>query len=151
VIVDKEIRLDAPRDRVWALINDPQALSRCVPGLESMTVIDDRHYETVVRMSIGPISARFHLQTTIESLEPPSTAVLLTEGQDRGVAGRVKQRQTFRLEPDGDATLIRIHTEVSISGRFATFGQRVIASQADTFADQVAANVAKLLAEGGWS
>jgi carbon monoxide dehydrogenase subunit G len=149
VIIEKEIHLDASQDRVWALINDPEALSRCVPGLESMSVIDDRHYETVVRMSIGPIHARFHLHTTIESLEPPTTAVLLTEGHDRGIAGRVKQRQTFALEPDGDGTLVRIHTEVSISGRFATFGQRVIASQADTFADEVAANVAKLLAEGG--
>lgn len=146
MIVDKEIRLAASPDRVWALINDPQALGRCVPGLEQLTVIDERHYESVVRMSIGPISARFHLQTTVESLEPPLRAVLLTEGVDRGIAGRVKQRQTFELEPDGDGTRIRIHTEVSISGRLATFGQRVIASQADTFAEEVAANVSRLLA-----
>ena len=68
-----------------------------------------------------------------------------TEGVDRGIAGRVKQRQTFLLAPDGDGTRVHITTEVSISGRFATFGQRVIASQADTFADEVAANVSRLL------
>jgi uncharacterized protein len=149
VIVDKELRLDAPRDRVWALINDPHALGGCVPGLEELTVVDDRHYRSVVRMSIGPISARFHLSTEIESLEPPVRAVLATEGQDRGIAGRVKQRQTFELKEDGDQTVVAIHTEVSISGRFATFGQRVIASQADSFADEVAANVAELLRTGG--
>src|SRR5690349_18294162 len=95
--------------------------------------------EKEIRLAASPdrVHARGQLHAAVEALEPPVRAVQLTEGQDRGSAGRAKQRQTFALEPDGDRTLARIHTEISISGRFATFGQRVIGSQADSFADEV--------------
>ncbi len=147
MILEKRLRLTAPADEVWSLVNEIDALGRCIPGLEELVILDDRHFDSIVRLRLGPISARFHLSTSFEVIEPPTRVVLVTEGIDRGIAGRVRQRQTYELAPDGDETEVSITSEIQISGRFATFGQRVIAARADAFADEVAVNVARLLEE----
>ena len=51
--------VDAPRDRVWAFIIDPQQVGQCGPGVESIEVIDDRHFKASAKVGIGFISARF--------------------------------------------------------------------------------------------
>jgi carbon monoxide dehydrogenase subunit G len=145
--LEKEVRIDAPIDAVWALVADIQTLGTCVPGLEQLQIIDDRHFDSVVRFRMGPLSMRFRLRSEIEALEPPHRVVMVTEGDDRSVAGNVRQRQEFVLTPAAGATDVRITSDVQISGRFATFGQRIIAAQADDFANQVVANVARLLAQ----
>jgi carbon monoxide dehydrogenase subunit G len=34
-----EIRIEAPRDRVYAALNDPDVLKECIPGCEELTRI----------------------------------------------------------------------------------------------------------------
>ena len=146
--LEKRIHLAEPVDEVWALVGDVTSLGRCIPGLESLTMQDETHFDSVVRMKLGPLGARFALRSVIEEVEPPRRLVMSTEGVDRSLAGRVRQRQVFELAPGADGgTDVRITSDIAISGRFATFGQRLIAAKADEFSDEVAANVTRLLAE----
>jgi carbon monoxide dehydrogenase subunit G len=145
VKLEKEVRIAAPVERVWALVSDIEGLGRCIPGLEQLHMTDERHFESVVRMRVGPIGARFQLTSTLEEIEPPRWLVMETDGVDRSIAGRVRQRNSFELLPDGEQTLVRITSDIQISGRFATFGQRIIAARADQFVDEVVANVDRLL------
>jgi carbon monoxide dehydrogenase subunit G len=145
VKLEKEVHLDAPPERVWDLVSDIEALARCIPGLEELQIVDDRQFQSVVRLGVGPISARFQLESRLEELDPPNRVVMVTEGADRSIGGRVRQRQEFDLAPDGEGTRVRITSDIQISGRFATFGQRIIAARADQFVDEVVANVEQLL------
>ena len=144
---DKELTIDAPVEQVFALVDDIDALASCIPGLEELTVLDPRSFESRVRMSVGPITARFNLRTVLEVVEPPSRIVMVSEGTDKALAGRVKQRQEFTLRAVDGRTEVSITTDVQLQGRLATFGQRVIAARADQFADEVATNVSRLLAD----
>lgn len=145
--IEKRLAFDAPVEDVFALVDDVEVLASCIPGLEELTVHDPRHFDSRVRLNVGPIAARFRLQTTIEVVEPPSRIVLVTEGKDAALGGRIRQRQEFVLVGEGDRTNVSITSELQVQGRLATFGQRVIGARADAFADEVAANVGRLLAE----
>jgi uncharacterized protein len=145
----KEVSFDAPVERVFALIDDVEVLASCVPGLEQLTVRDERHFDSRVRMSIGPITGRFELTTSVEEIDAPHRIVLRTQGVDPRLGARVNQRQAFDLRPDGEGTTVVITTDLQVQGRLATFGQRVIGARADAFADEVAANVARILAVRG--
>ena len=145
---EKEISLDAPVDVVFGLVEDIQTLATCIPGLEELTIHDERNFDSRVRLSVGPITARFNLRTSIEELVPGRRITLVTTGKDASLAGSVRQRQEFDLvATDANRTTVRIATEIQVQGRLATFGQRVIGARADQFAEEVAANVARLLAE----
>jgi carbon monoxide dehydrogenase subunit G len=145
---EKRLSFEAPVEEVFALVDNVQAIASCIPGLEELTVHHPRSFDSRVKMSVGPIAAKFQLTTTIEEVDPPNRIVLTTEGKDTGIAGRVKQRQAFELRAAGPGrTDVTITTDIQIQGRLATFGQRIIGARADQFADEVAANVSRLLAE----
>jgi len=143
--IEKRLVFAAPVEDVFALVDEVEALASCIPGLEELSVVDPRTFDSRVKMPVGPISARFQLHTSIETIQPPTRIVIVTEGKDAGLAGRIKQRQEFDLQGNGDQTDVLITSELQIQGRLATFGQRVIGARADQFADEVAENVRRLL------
>jgi carbon monoxide dehydrogenase subunit G len=140
------ITVAATREELWALIEELPALATCVPGLESFELRDPHHFDSVVRMRVGPVNARFSLSTALEDLDPPSSVVVTSEGVDRALGSRVRQHQRVELRPNGEATDVAIDLDLQLAGRIATFGQRIIAAKADEFAAELVANVEALVA-----
>jgi len=54
-----EIRLDASRDAVWAALNNPDVLKACIPGCETLEMVSDTEFESLVVIKVGPIRAKF--------------------------------------------------------------------------------------------
>ncbi|MEC9198557.1 MAG: SRPBCC domain-containing protein, partial [Pseudomonadota bacterium] len=54
-----EIRIAAPKHVVYAALQDPDVLRRCIPGCEELTKTDDNAYEAAIVLKIGPVKARF--------------------------------------------------------------------------------------------
>src|SRR5262249_23440175 len=66
-----EIQLVAPREAVWAKLNDPEVSKACIPGCEELEKTDDQGFRAVARMKIGPVSARFRGKVALSDLDPP--------------------------------------------------------------------------------
>ena len=58
MIVDQQVTVAAPVDRVWEFMMDIPAVSRCVPGVESFEAIDDDTFEGALKVKVGPIGVR---------------------------------------------------------------------------------------------
>jgi carbon monoxide dehydrogenase subunit G len=149
MLIQRTFRLDAAVPQVWELVSDIPALSGCIPGLEKIEVQDARHFRSLVRQRVGPISMTLDLDTHLEDLEPPRRVTALTEGRDRALGARVRQRQVFELCPAGDQTEVKLSVDVQFSGRLAAFGHRVIGAKAEQFTEEVIRNVSALLAWRG--
>ena len=54
-----EVQLAAPREAVWAKLNDPEVLKTCIPGCEELEKTDENGFRAVAKMKVGPVSARF--------------------------------------------------------------------------------------------
>ena len=52
-----EYHIPAPRDRVWAMLNDPDVLRACIPGCESFEAPTPDHFDVVSVLKIGMIKA----------------------------------------------------------------------------------------------
>ena len=52
-----EFRIPAPREKVWAALNDPEILKQSVPGCQSITRLSDTEMEGAVTASVGPVKA----------------------------------------------------------------------------------------------
>ena len=120
-----EILIPAPRARVYAALQDPAILSRCIPGCEELTRTSDTELEAKVVLKVGPVKARFSGKVTLNPENPPETFSLTGEGNG-GVAGFAKGGATVTLEEHADGTMLRYEARADIGGKLAQLGSRLL-------------------------
>jgi len=125
--------IEAPREAVWAALNDPDVLRRCIPGCESIEKISDTEMNAKVTLKIGPVKASFTGKVTLSDLDPPNGYRISGEGAG-GVAGLAKGGATVRLQKDGSATILDYDVKAQIGGKLAQLGGRLIDSTAKKLA-----------------
>src|SRR6185369_9797613 len=67
-----EYKIAAPRDKVFAALNDQAVLQACIPGCESLEKLSDTEMTAKVRLRIGPVSASFNGKVTLSDIDPPN-------------------------------------------------------------------------------
>jgi uncharacterized protein len=139
-----EIQLAAPREAVWAKLNDPDVLKACIPGCEELEKTDDQGFRAVARMKVGPVSARFRGKVTLSDLDPPNGYKISGEGEG-GVAGFAKGGAKVDLADHEGGTLLSYQVDAQIGGKLAQLGQRLINGSAKKLADEFFANFARAL------
>lgn len=130
-----EYKIAAPRERVWAALNDPDILRQAIPGCEELNKLSDTELEGAARAKIGPVSARFKGKVTLSELNAPESYVLTGEGSG-GAAGFAKGEAKVVLTADGDTTTLRYTVKATIGGKLAQLGQRLIDGAAKKMADE---------------
>lgn len=130
-----ERRIPAPRETVWAALNDPEVLKAAIPGCESLEKTSETEMKATASVKIGPIAARFTGKVQLSDIDPPNGYTIGGEGQG-GVAGFAKGGAKVRLEPDGNATLLRYEVNAQVGGKIAQLGARLIDATAKSMADQ---------------
>lgn len=128
-------RIEAPREVVWAALNDPEVLKACIPGCESVEKIGDNELQAAVVLKIGPVKASFNGKVTLTNLDPPNGYTITGEGQG-GVAGHARGGADIRLEADGEATVLHYTARAEVGGKIAQLGSRLIDSTAKKLAGE---------------
>jgi carbon monoxide dehydrogenase subunit G len=136
MVIEGEERIEAPVEKVWAALNDPEVLKACIPGCESLEMKSETELEAVVTLKIGPIKAKFNGEVRLENLNPPHSYTITGEGKG-GVAGFAKGGADVRLAEDGpDATILSYEAKADVGGKIAQLGSRLIASTSKKLAGQ---------------
>ena len=136
-----EVQLNAPRETVWAKLNDPEVLKACIPGCEELTKTSDTEFQAVATAKVGPVKARFRGKVRLTDLDPPNGYKISGEGEG-GVAGFAKGGATVALSPKDGGTLLTYNVEAQIGGKLAQLGQRLINGAAKKVADDFFKNFA---------
>jgi carbon monoxide dehydrogenase subunit G len=137
-----EVQLPAPREEVWAKLNDPVVLKACVPGCEQLDKIGDTEFQAVASIKVGPVKARWKGKVRLSDLDPPNGYKISGEGEG-GVAGFAKGNAVVGLTDKDGGTLLSYNVDAQIGGKLAQLGQRLINSAAKKTADDFFANFAK--------
>ena len=146
-----ETQIAAPREAVWAALNDPDVLARCIDGVESLTRDGENRFQGKLNAKVGPVRATFTGAVTLEDLDPPNGYTLVGEGKG-GVAGFAKGSAVVSLSEataaDGtSATLLTYHAKSTVGGKLAQLGARLIEGTAKAYAESFFAKL-KLELEG---
>ena len=130
-----EYRIEAPREKVFAALNDPEVLKACIPGCESLEKLSDTEMTAKVRLRIGPVSAAFSGKVTLSDIDPPNGYKISGEGQG-GVAGFAKGGAVVKLADDAGVTVLTYDADAQVGGKIAQVGARLIQGTARKLADQ---------------
>lgn len=118
--------LNQPLQRVWDALLDPAVLRQCVAGCDTFERTSDTEYVSSVKLSIGPVSARFASTMTLLDMTPPSACTLRFAGQG-GVAGFGKGEAKVALSVvSATETRLDWTADAQVGGKIAQLGARLI-------------------------
>jgi carbon monoxide dehydrogenase subunit G len=123
--ISGEQQIDAPRERVWEALNDPEILRQCITGCESLERISDDEMKAEVVAKFGPVKAKFKAKISIEDQLPPNSCRLVGEGQG-GVAGFAKGAALINLQESDGGTLLTYEADMQVGGKIAQIGSRLV-------------------------
>jgi len=143
-----EETITAGKAAVWAFINDPEQVGRCLPDVVDVKVQDPTHFDVLAKVGVGPVRGTFKFK--FEMMPDPAgnrmdmkisggglgSALDLTAGADVVEAGP----GTTKLNWRGQAVA---------RGPVAAIGGRVLDAQAQKLITQTFANVRERLSASG--
>ncbi len=139
-------RIAAPRERVYAALNDPEILKAALPGCEAIEKTSDTEMTATVVTKVGPVKAKFQGAVTLSDLDPPHGYTISGEGKG-GPAGFAKGGAKVRLEEDGGATVLHYEVKADVGGKLAQLGSRLIDGTAKKLSGEFFSRFAELVAE----
>ncbi len=122
--VDGSYQFDAPRERVWTVLLDPQALKGCIPGCESLTATGEDQYEAIMKVGVAAIRGTYKGKVRITDKDELNSYKLLIEGS--GGPGFVRGEAAVELADNGSSTQVTVHGDGQVGGTVAGVGQRMI-------------------------
>ncbi|MEI9982071.1 MAG: carbon monoxide dehydrogenase subunit G [Aliidongia sp.] len=140
-----EYRIAAPREAVWAALNDPEILRQCIPGCEEIEKSSDTEFAAKVTAKVGPVKAKFGGKVKLSDIDPPNGYTISGEGSG-GAAGFAKGGAKVALATDGAVTVLSYAVQANVGGKLAQIGSRLIDGTARKMAEEFFGKFAELVA-----
>jgi carbon-monoxide dehydrogenase small subunit len=148
--------LEHPREAVWALMSDPEAVALCMPGARLDGPPQNGTIAGRIEVRLGPIVARFAGTGSVRQIADEYRQVIEGHGADRRSGSRVTGSVDYRLTAvsgasGGQATRIDLAIGYALTGLLAQIGRSGLARDlAQRIGEAFAQNLdARLRAEPG--
>jgi carbon monoxide dehydrogenase subunit G len=129
-----EHTFNAPRERVWSFLLDPDVLAQCLPGCEKLDRVGDDEYTATMKIGVAMIRGTFQGKVKITDKQEPERYTMAVEGS--GPQGQVSGVGTLELVEDGGKTTVRYRGDANVRGTLARVGARMIQPAAKTIVGQ---------------
>lgn len=124
--IENEFRVSAPLEETWAVLTDIPTIAPCMPGA-TLTSVEDDAYIGKVKIKVGPVTADYEGKATFVSKDDAThRAELSAKGRDSRGSGNAQALIVAQLTGEGESTLVRIDTDLKVSGKVAQFGRGVM-------------------------
>ena len=135
----EERRIAAPREAVFAALNDPEVLAKAIPGCESLDKVSDTEFAATVTAKVGPVRAKFKGQVTLSDLNPPESYT---------ITGFAKGGAVINLADDGaGGTIMTYEVKADVGGKLAQLGGRLIEGTSKKLAGEFFGTFEQLVVE----
>ena len=109
MILSGTFTFEGPRKRVWEILQDPDVLAKALPGTKTLTKVGDDHYQGVMKVSVGPVSAaEFAISVELKDKVAPETFAMVIDG--KGAVGFTKGTATIVLEEQPGPVTVMTYT-----------------------------------------
>ncbi len=154
VQLDKTFPLPSSPAIAWEFLQNIEAVAGCMPGAKLTERMGENHHKGTVTVRFGPVTMSFRGEVEVQDVDAATqTLRLIGKGTDSTGNSGVSMNLLARIDAaDGGMSELVGSSEVSMSGKAAAFGGRMMNSVADKillqFADNFAAEVAALQGQG---
>lgn len=146
--LDKSFEVPQGTDLVWEHLIDPEKIMDCVPGVSIDEKVGDNHYKGKVGMKFGPMGVKYDADIHYNEIDKANRKIIITgEGVDSKGNGNAEMMMTINLheQAEGGVKLDAI-MDVTVNGKIAQFGSRLITTVSNQLFKQFVSNFSKKLA-----
>jgi carbon monoxide dehydrogenase subunit G len=142
--VSGDATLHAPRDKVWAALNDPAVLVHTIPGCQRMETIGVDVYQMTLAAGVASVKGIYQGEVRLVDQVEPDSFTLKAAGA--GAPGTVSAdvKVTLASGP-ADTTLLAYDADAIVGGMIGGVGQRMLAGVAKKTAGEFFGNVDAVL------
>jgi carbon monoxide dehydrogenase subunit G len=135
--LEKSLDLPLTPALAWQLLQDIEGVASCLPGAKITERIDETHYKGNVTVKLGPATVAF--KGTIEIVAQDAAAYrlqLIGKGSDAGNTSGASLNLNAWIEPAAEGSLLKGNSEVTVTGKVASFGARLMNSVSEVLIKQ---------------
>lgn len=140
--VEGKVKFDAPVQKVWDVLQDPESLRSAVPGVQSLEQVGENEYEATLKLGVAAIKGTYSAKVKIYDQEEPKSYRLGISGQ--GGPGFVNVDGSLNLEDNGSTTMVHYDFDAQVGGAVAAVGQRMLGGVAKLMMGQFFGAMQKL-------
>ena len=129
--------LNAPPEKVWALMMDPVAIASCIPGCERLEPAGVDCYTAAITIGMAAITGKDQGTVTISEKTPPRVILPIDvwkarAGQDscKGTWSTITLREVAS-DSGGANTIVDVNGTAQTGGTIARLGQRLIGQRGE--------------------
>tara|TARA_Y100001970_G_C14204949_1_gene843428 strand:- start:1395 stop:1982 length:588 start_codon:yes stop_codon:yes gene_type:complete len=147
VKAEKKIKFYQEKSLIWNKMIDPSFIVKSVPGAELTEQTDERHFKGKISIKIGPVTAKFNGEAEFTLLDESNNELTMEgKGLDASGKGSANITMNIKLLPlEGGGTEMQSSMKLSITGKLAQFGSRMIVAVNNKMFDQWSNNFIDLL------
>ena len=116
--------LHAPREKVWAALNDPAVLVRTIPGCQRLEEVGPDSYRMTITAGVASIKGAYDGEVSLADKDEPGSFVLRASGA--GAPGTVSADVKVTLTEQDSATRLDYDADAIVGGMIGGVGQRVL-------------------------
>ena len=144
--IEGKFAMKAPIQKVWDFLLAPGTLASCIPGAEKMEPVDDKTWEGIVKQRVGPIGVKLQFTQTFDEVDPPKHLKAVGRGSAMGGAGTFSQETIVDIKETGGGEVeVAYSSNVSMVGRLATFGERIMRAKVNKVGEEFINNLKQKL------
>ena len=146
--LDKSFEVPQSTELVWEHLIDPEKIMDCVPGVTIDEKVGENHYKGKVGMKFGPMGVKYDADIHYNEIDKANRKIIITgEGVDSKGNGNAEMMMTIDLieRAEGGVKLDAI-MDVTVNGKIAQFGSRLITTVSNQLFKQFVSNFSKKLA-----
>ncbi|MCX4172937.1 MULTISPECIES: xanthine dehydrogenase family protein molybdopterin-binding subunit [Paraburkholderia] len=118
------VDLDAAPEAIFAVLMDPQALAKVIPGCHALEATGPNQYRADVTVGVGMIKARFEARIGLSDIDAPHR--LRLAGAGSSPLGTARGEGLVELTPTERGTRLSYDYEAQVSGKVAAVGGRML-------------------------
>ena len=118
----------APREKVWAALNDPAVLVRTIPGCQQLEEVGPDSYRMTITAGVASIKGTYQGEVALTDQDQPGAFTLRASGA--GAPGTVSADVQVTLEELDGGTRLGYDADAVVGGVIGGVGQRVLSGVA---------------------
>jgi len=119
-----EVDIPAPPEQVFAVLLDPVALARVIPGCHSLQSIGPNRYRADVTVGVGLVKARYKAEIILSDIDAPRSLRLSGSGSSSLGTGAGDGLVMLQATPTG--TRLSYDYSAQVGGKAAMVGSRML-------------------------
>jgi uncharacterized protein len=126
--IEERFEVQAPIERVWKYLIDPERVVECLPGAELLELRDDHTFLGAIKVKVGPLAMSYKGQGKFTEINEQTHQVRMV-GDAREVTGsgstKVSMLSTVSPLANGGCEVL-VNADIDLVGKIVQFGRGMI-------------------------